>query len=77
MLNIMLTRKYALFEQETKRTDLFLTPFIYIYIERERETHRQRQIKRGMREKKRRRKEIWREKYCNIYSNDYLEMIDE
>ena len=28
MLNIMLTRKYALFEQETKRTDFFLTPFI-------------------------------------------------
>ena len=27
MLNIMLTRKYALFEQETKRTDFFLTPF--------------------------------------------------
>ena len=28
MLNIMLTRKYALFEQETKRTDFFLTPFM-------------------------------------------------
>ena len=27
MLNIILTRKYALFEQETKRTDFFLTPF--------------------------------------------------
>ena len=30
MLNIILTRKYALFEQETKRTDFFLTPFISI-----------------------------------------------
>ena len=27
MLNVMLTRKYALFEKETKRTDFFLTPF--------------------------------------------------
>ena len=29
MLNIMLTRKYALFEQETKERYFFLTPFMY------------------------------------------------
>lgn len=32
MLNIMLTRKYALFEQETKRTDFFFNTLYVRYI---------------------------------------------
>ena len=60
MLNIMLTRKYALFEQETKRTDLFLTPFIYIYRERERDT--QTEIDKERDERKEKKKERNRER---------------
>ena len=35
MLNIMLTRKYALFEQETKRTDFFFNTLYETRLQRD------------------------------------------